>query len=69
MAITLADGSTVQSSSAVNIPIRLFSHSSSLDMSVRCYVLDYLYSDLAFGMDWLQTYNPVIDWIGSKLDL
>ena len=38
-------------------------------MSVRCHALDLLSSDLVFGMDWLQTYNPVTDWIGSLLDL
>ena len=43
--------------------------SISLDMPVRCYVLDHLSSDLVLGMDWLQTYNSVIDWIGSTLDL
>ena len=52
MAVTLVDGSTVHNSRAVGVLIRLFGHSTSLDMSVRCHALDYLSSDLVFGMDW-----------------
>ena len=41
MAATLADGSsTVHNSSAVDIPICLFGKSDSLDLSVRCCVLE-----------------------------
>ena len=65
----LADGSTVYYSSVIDVPIHLFGQSTSLDISVQCCMLDHLSSDLVFGMDWLQPYNPVIDWIGSMLDL
>ena len=51
MAVTLADGSTVHNSSVVDVPIYLFGQSGSLDLSVQCYVLDYLSSDLLFDID------------------
>ena len=51
MAVTLGDGSIVHNSSAVDIPIRLFRQSGSLDLSVRCHVLDHLSSYFVFGMD------------------
>ena len=45
MTVTLADGSTIHDSSAVDIPIHLFGQSTSFDMSIRCCVLDtYLVS-------------------------
>ena len=69
MAVTLADASTVHNYSTVDIPILLFGHCAFLDMSVRCHVLDFLSSDLVFRMDWLYTYNTMIDWIGYTLDL
>ena len=61
MAVTLADGGTEHNSSAVDILIRLFGQSDSLDMSICCRMLGHLSSALVFGMDWLQTYNPIID--------
>ena len=53
MAVTLADGSTVHNSSAVDISIRLFRQSNCFDLLVRCHILDHLSSDLVFGIDWL----------------
>ena len=53
MAVTLADGSIIRKSSAVDVLICLFRQYDSLNMSVRRYVLDHLSSDLVFGMDWL----------------
>ena len=69
MAVTLAEGSTVHNSSAVDGYICLFRHSASLDLLVRYHVLDHLSSYLVFSMNWLRTNNPVIDWIGFSLDL
>ena len=46
MAVALADSSTVHNSSSVDIPIHLFGNSKSLDMLVRCHVLDHLSSNL-----------------------
>ena len=69
MAVTLADGSTVHNSSAIDVSIHLFGQSVYLDLSVRYSVLEHLFSDLVFAMDWLWTYNPVIDQIGSALAL
>ena len=69
MAVTLADGSIIHNYSAVDVLICLFRNYASLDMPAQCYVLDHLSSDLVFAMDWLQAYNPVIDWIGASLDL
>ena len=51
MAVTLADGRTLHNSSAVDITIHLFRQSASLSVLVRYHVLDYLSSDLVFGMD------------------
>ena len=51
MVVTLADSSTIHNSSAVDIPIHLFGHSDSLDLSDKCHMLDHLSSDLVFGMD------------------
>ena len=53
MAGTLADGRTVPNSSVADVSIRLFGQSASLDLSARFHVLDYLSSDLVFGMDWI----------------
>ena len=69
MAVKLVNDSSIHKASAVDLPIRLFGQSTSLHMLIRCHVLDYLSSDLVFGMEQLQTYNPVIDWIGTILDL
>ena len=51
MAVTLTDDSTVHNSSAIDIPIHFIRQSDSLDLSVRCHVLDHLSGDLVFGMD------------------
>ena len=53
IAATLADSSTVHNSMAFDVSIRLFRLSDSLDLLVRCRVLDHLSSDLVSGMDWL----------------
>ena len=53
MAATLADGSTIHNSSAVDGPIRCLGQSSSLDISIRCHALAHLSSDLVFGMECL----------------
>ena len=53
MAVTLVDSSTVNNFSTVDVFIFLFGRSDSLDLFVRCHVLDHLSSDLVFGMDWL----------------
>ena len=53
IAITLADGSTIHDSSVVDVLIHLFWQFASLDMLVRCCVLDHLSSNLVFGMDWI----------------
>ena len=53
MAVTLADGSIIDNSSAVDVLIRLFGQSNSFNLLARCFVLDHLSSDLVFGMNWL----------------
>ena len=63
MQVTLADGHVVNSKAACVVPLVVCAEQEcALYSAVSCHVLDNLSLDVALGIDWLQSCNPVIDW-------
>ena len=64
--IVLADQSRQRATQCV--PALPLSHNSWSD-EVRCVVVPSLTEPLFLGRDWLQKWNPVIDWVTGELSL
>ena len=69
--VTLANGSLVSSISRSFLCLEISSELSEQPVVIEQHVrvLPDLISDVIFGMDWLQTNNPRIDWVDNKLCL
>ena len=58
MTVTLADGTTLNSSHACHFLLLVDGH----HMQITARIMDNLSHDIVLGMDWLTKYNPVIVW-------
>ena len=66
MVVTLADGRVVDSRQTTHVPIVILDQEgvcvSVHPCKVSCRVVPTLSSPVVFGMEYLGTVNPVIDW-------
>ena len=79
MSVTQADGSYIDSFTAVPLYLSLCrnlqSYSSGVSETVHvgccvlCHVLPHLTSDVVLSMDWLHAINPWINWKAYLLSL
>ena len=67
--ITVADGKSFKCNSVVSI-VLLFGTgmgNGCLQLPVDRYVSQDLSSEVILGVNWLETHNPVIDWVACTI--
>ena len=70
MQVTMADRHDVHSKAACVVPLVVCAEQGcALYSAVSCCMLDNLSLDVVFGIDWLQSCKPVIEWCAYTVAL